>query len=442
MPDYITSETFQRLAKTPDSAQGKALRKWYTVETKSIDDESRVIEFVISTNSVDRSRDVIDQAGWRLESYFKNPVVLWCHDYSITPVAKSLSVWVEGEKLMSRDQFMTRDMSPFAYSVYQMYRDGYLNAQSVGFAPLEWTYDEERSGVNFLVQELLEHSCVPVPANPEALVSARSAGIDVLPVREWAEKVLDEWDERGVIFVPRDCIEQVHSVLCDKKIFVFSDKGICGKRNLALADEGRSWDGSAAEKRVRRWAGGPDKDDINWSKYRQAFVWEDPEDKENFGGYKLPFADVIDDSLKAVWRGVAAAMGAVLGARGGVDIPEGDRKKAYNFLASYYEKFDKEPPEFKALNEEVEESETNEPEAPDEVAILAERVDELEQRIKELLQPQDESRNDAEDEDRTIEILEPEPDTPDAPPIDADAVREMVKEEFDAQYRKLTGKVD
>ena len=44
-------------------------------------------------------------------------------------------------------------------------------------------------------------------------------------------------------------------------------------------------------------------------------------------------------------------MAAVLGARGGVDIPESDRKKAYNFLAGYYKKLDREVPEFHACTE-------------------------------------------------------------------------------------------
>jgi hypothetical protein len=40
-------------------------------------------------------------------------------------------------------------------------------------------------------------------------------------------------------------------------------------------------------------------------------------------------------------------MAALLGARGEVDIPEDERRAVYNHIARYYEKFDKEPPEFR-----------------------------------------------------------------------------------------------
>ena len=53
----------------------------------------------------------------------------------------------------------------------------------------DWTY-----GYKFLKQELLEFSAVPVPANAEALIQARSKGIDTLPFKAWAEEILDNWD--------------------------------------------------------------------------------------------------------------------------------------------------------------------------------------------------------------------------------------------------------
>lgn len=121
-------------------------------------------------------------------------------------------------------------------------------------------------------------------------------------------------------------------------------KGACPFADLPLAPEETAWDGGAARARIREWAGG---DDTDWAKYKRAFVWFDPGNAEVVAGYKLGIADVVDGKLEAVWRGVAAAMGVLLGAMGGVDIPEGDRKPVYNHLAKYYDKFGKEPPEFK-----------------------------------------------------------------------------------------------
>ena len=54
---------------------------------------------------------------------------------------------------------------------------------------------------------------------------------------------------------------------------------------------------------------------------------------------------MIDGKLVVVWRGVAAAMAALRGARGGVEIPRSDYDAVYRHLARHYRQFDKELPE-------------------------------------------------------------------------------------------------
>lgn len=106
-------------------------------------------------------------------------------------------------------------------------------------------------------------------------------------------------------------------------------------QDLALADRDREWDGDAAEKRVRRWA---DAEDGPNPKYRDAHVWYDADEKDEFGAYKLLIADVIDGKLEAVPRGVMAAGAVMQGSRGGVDLPEKDIDRVKSHLAKYYEK--------------------------------------------------------------------------------------------------------
>ncbi|MDD5062662.1 MAG: hypothetical protein PHN44_10335, partial [Candidatus Marinimicrobia bacterium] len=173
-------------------------------------------EFTNSTPTQDRYHDTIDQNGWQLENFRKNPVVLWAHDYGQPPVAKSVNVWVEEGKLKSRDQFTPRDLYPFGFMVFELYKNGFLNAKSVGFQPITYAFNNETDGVEYYTQELLEHSCVPVPANPEALVSAKSMGIDLLPLKSWAEKVLDTWNDEKGIWIPKKDIETVFSLLNGK----------------------------------------------------------------------------------------------------------------------------------------------------------------------------------------------------------------------------------
>ena len=96
-------------------------------------------------------------------------------------------------------------------------------------------------------------------------------------------------------------------------------------QDFDLADADREWDGDAAEKRVRKWADAEDQPD---ARYRDAHVWYDADNKDNFTAYKLLICDVIKDKLLVVPRAVMAAGGIMQGARGGIDIPDGDVDRA------------------------------------------------------------------------------------------------------------------
>ncbi len=112
-------------------------------------------------------------------------------------------------------------------------------------------------------------------------------------------------------------------------------------QDLPLADRDRSWDGDAAEKRVRRWAGATEEPN---AKYRDAHVWYDNDKKDNFTAYKLLIADVVDGRLRAVPRGVMAAAAVMQGSRGGIDLPQADIERVKSHLAKYYDKMDDAPP--------------------------------------------------------------------------------------------------
>jgi hypothetical protein len=106
-------------------------------------------------------------------------------------------------------------------------------------------------------------------------------------------------------------------------------------QDLPLTDREREWDGDAAEKRVRRWAHAEDEPN---QKYRDAHVWYDADNKDNFTAYKLLIADVVDGELKAVPRGVITAGNVMQGSRGGVDLPKDDIDRVKSHLAKYYKK--------------------------------------------------------------------------------------------------------
>ena len=156
---------------------GAILRMTLPCAVKAESGDARKLIFTISTASVDRDGDTIAVAGWKLDNYLKNPVVLWSHDRWSLPIAKATRVWVEGgTALMAEAEFTPEGLVPLNDQVFEMYKTGFLQATSVGFRAIKWTYvdDKDRGyGIDFIEQELFEFSAVTVPANPDAMIEAR-----------------------------------------------------------------------------------------------------------------------------------------------------------------------------------------------------------------------------------------------------------------------------
>jgi HK97 family phage prohead protease len=141
-----------------------------------------VLDFVASTDTLDRYHEIIDPAGWRLDTYRRNPVFQNAHNYGdvIHTIGKALITEVRTANtshLFQRVQFAT-DVNPMARIAHGLYKGGFLNAVSVGFIPVRW--ENGTTDANFrrkyLEQELLEVSAVAIPANPDALALGLKAG--------------------------------------------------------------------------------------------------------------------------------------------------------------------------------------------------------------------------------------------------------------------------
>lgn len=188
----LDSTTYRALLKSgEDLPAGASLRKQYVCESvKAVSD--RVRRFTITTGSVDRDKDTLSVGGWRVDNFIKGGgPVLWAHQYSQLPVGKSARLVSEAGAWKSDVEFAPADAYPFAETVLRLVDFGALRSTSVGFRPLKAAWNEERGGMDYLEQELLEFSIVPVPANPEALLDAKSAGVDCAPLKTWAEQILD-----------------------------------------------------------------------------------------------------------------------------------------------------------------------------------------------------------------------------------------------------------
>jgi HK97 family phage prohead protease len=155
----------------------------------------RKMSFTISTAAVDRDGDTIDPKGWMLDSYKRNPVVMWAHSYDQLPVAKATRVFLTTTGLHAEIEFPEKGVYPFADTVHDMLKAGFLNATSVGFAPSESVKSKDRqNGYDFTKQELLEFSIVPVPCNPQALVEQR--GVTHTQVSVWT-KAIKQWADEN-----------------------------------------------------------------------------------------------------------------------------------------------------------------------------------------------------------------------------------------------------
>lgn len=196
---YMSTAGFSDLARTLKDSKSLdrskiAICSNMPVEVKAVGDgDTRLIEFIITTDTIDREQDVVSADGWDFEDFQNNPVVLWCHDHYAPVIGNSRSLTPGGNQVRSICEFTPQDLNPFGYMIYRLYAQKFMHAVSVGFYPIEYTMAADRKwGVNYIQQGLLEYSCVPVPANPDALAVARSKGIDTAPMRDWASRVLDE----------------------------------------------------------------------------------------------------------------------------------------------------------------------------------------------------------------------------------------------------------
>jgi HK97 family phage prohead protease len=172
------------------------IKKDFIFDVKASDDDNRTIEGVFSTSDVDRSGDPpIEQESWNLKNFKKNPVVLFAHDNHQIPVGQVTKLnFNEKGNLAGKIRFAIDEgvgvYGDLIKTIYNLYKGKFMRAFSVGFSMGDITKDKK--GVKMVNNELLEISCVPVPAN--ALALAKSKGIDLEPL-EKMEEIEDEIDD-------------------------------------------------------------------------------------------------------------------------------------------------------------------------------------------------------------------------------------------------------
>ncbi len=277
-----------------DSDKNVYVEGYASAAVKDLDDE------VITDEALQIAAEELKQ-----EPYNK---VFVNHDYRDIPIGKIIDAavkTVDGVKKLWIKLVLNKAHPNFE-TVYKSLKDGFLDAFSIGFKVLE------RAGNKIKRLKILEVSLVGIPANPEAIVDT--------VYEKMFNPTEDDILTKGVVpGHPWKYSKDAESGWSKPSLSDFTDK---------------SWD------------------ELNESEKRSIaghFAWSPKNPPERFTDLKLPHHNPKTHAV--VWRGVVAAMAALFGARGGVNIPASDRRKVYNHLASHYREFDKTPPNFEALEE-------------------------------------------------------------------------------------------
>jgi HK97 family phage prohead protease len=131
----------------------------------------RQVRVIASDATPDRMGDILEASGARLANFRRNPIVLAQHRDD-QPIGTA-SVALDGDKIVALIEFPPAGVSVLSDQYLALMKAGVLSAVSVGFLPIE-RVPLDSGGYRYTVWELLEISCVSVPANPAALVTERS----------------------------------------------------------------------------------------------------------------------------------------------------------------------------------------------------------------------------------------------------------------------------
>ena len=267
-------------------------------------EDTRTVEFVISTSGKDRHNSIINSATWDLENYNRNPIVGYQHNVygggmclkaDPDDIIGTSQVRTEGENLIGAVTFEPPEENALAEKIFRKVLRGTMRSASVGFLPKldkkgksgKWGSEEDgedRNGENPTYryndgQELIEWSIVNIPSNPKAQAKAlRSevanaliflkhelgfsfADIENLRVKD-AVEMIENPDKREIKHIPELINDLVNEALGDKfsdeEIEKLTIKGLFNilrgedAAEVEEADTGEKVDTEAREKRIKQ----------------------------------------------------------------------------------------------------------------------------------------------------------------------------------------------
>lgn len=137
--------------------------------------EERAIRHYISTNHVDRGKDIINPKGMDDTDFKKSPTVFFNHDYD-KPIGKSIYRERREDGVIAKTVFSKT--TELAEDVYNLHLENILNTWSIGFRPGKKEDDivyDQNTGIRTINNwELIEYSSAPLAMNPNCLDQAKN----------------------------------------------------------------------------------------------------------------------------------------------------------------------------------------------------------------------------------------------------------------------------
>ncbi len=150
------------------------------------------IEGYANAATVDRSGELIDPKGWKLENYKKNPVILFDHgldpSFGSLPIGKAVFIESRDGGLFAKVKISDSKTEKIT-AIRDLVEEGMLKTFSVGFR----SDDSEQNNDSKVLKnsELLEISIVPVPMNQDSTFAILN-----LNLSENRSKLAKKWLKR------------------------------------------------------------------------------------------------------------------------------------------------------------------------------------------------------------------------------------------------------